>query len=1340
MRTIYISGTPGDMQAEKEAIRRISIPLINREAYRHGDEVSVFDFEPDSLSYTDSLQAYQKALPFMIRECQAPFVILLAERPGEIPEGLNESLSELEIRLGALENRKPCLVYLREMYSGHIAQEYDDVSEADRSRMRSLKEMLYSLENASVKTYTVNMENEDLSQKDIDAFARMFAEDIRSFYASEWEAEMRKNPFERMRERHWHTIEEKAKLPLICEEETGQCEALLKENRVTVITGKKGCEKNTVTARIAMKLKEEGRNVLPLIGGLGIETSDAWHTMTIIEQYLAAKCAQPLHYTETMNIKDHQDLIRNFAAAVSEPVYFLIDEYEQLYEDENRKNVIFIPEDLPENIHYLIALKEGTECIYEPSPVLCESDPFPMPCDPFGQKIFTYIAFSRHGFRMNDLKALMKAEWSPLRFAKLLSSETSLIQGSDGRYDFADPQMRKAIFEQTVDPKVIQKEIADHFASLAFEDPMRLSEYVYHLLQIKAYSSLHEYMAECFRRRNMVIFRKAAENVYDLCMKEGEGAVNAYMDHLLNYEQNICDFYFLINELKYCFDPSYEQSVLFCQLMERLYAILQEEMPFMQEEFRKASMEGICTNLCIYGSYANDPKTVSRYARELFRFAKEHFDPNNMNERIRLFNAYGRYVSSLKNAEDEDTLKLALKTGEEGLNLLRGPFEKQFLQTDRNALSMYYRSMKEIYTRLQRPVNAKEMAQKEASLQETADKYIASDRKRLLSAGGPINAMMNELKQKDPDKNKAFMYALKAVEIFDTTPITDFNEHQLLRWADVSYFNAAGLRREMVSPLPKEEEMQIIRWYLRAYTCDRRAYRKFKQDTDEKHMERVLMMVQKMGKLQKETCELLKSVIYAWINEDMIIIRQDPSLVNYQIFQRDNDLLNIGLSTEPSYREEVKRITAAMLRELEPKAAEYPQLQAAVRNCYFNLYRLNPETDDWQKAAAANAEKLKDQYPQFYKNTLEDIMNSYMNQKGMMSRLYGFYYTNELWKYMKDNLSENSHDYVVAAAAAINRAYFMSGMRKTDARLVSYVEDLEQFIAQYGNQMSQRDLEGFENLVQSQKELFSKAVPAEDVIMEEKMRNAIIAYSEETDPSRLAGELKTNSFWLPSVNEKLITDHNSAGNTVFEAFSDPVRLILYYYGKKKVLYMPKKTVLSDLNAFGDNDELIFDPDETGLVFSLKQVRALSDMKQISTTVTSFSQDIPLSSLPLAVEVLESMKDSKKLVYAKEDPVKVQEALRKFLPHLNQKDVIAYLDASKKSFFRSEENAVFFTGKALESSFGSHVEYDKTASVELKNRQLQFKYKTGFVITMNYDDPDGIIRDFFNRYLHRKNMN
>ncbi len=125
------------------------------------------------------------------------------------------------------------------------------------------------------------------------------------------------------------------------------------------------------------------------------------------------------------------------------------------------------------------------------------------------------IALSRTGWRELDLQKLLpkvaqmlepqgaEEPWDALRFAALRRGFRGQLvkRGSQEQWDFAHAQMRIAIRERNLrdeeQAQALHTAIADHFEELPREDPLRIAELMYHLIQGDLKERAAKHLVDC---------------------------------------------------------------------------------------------------------------------------------------------------------------------------------------------------------------------------------------------------------------------------------------------------------------------------------------------------------------------------------------------------------------------------------------------------------------------------------------------------------------------------------------------------------------------------------------------------------------------------------------------------------------------------------------------------------------------------------------------------------------------------------------------------------------------------------------------------------------------------
>lgn len=421
MRNIFVSSTFQDMQAERDVIRRKVFPEINREANLHNDHIEFSDLRwgIDTLAQSEQ-EASEKILDACLNELYRSdecMVVILGDRYGWIPDSdyfdsLNKrhdissemrdqySATALEIEQGVFAAQKRALVYIREFVGtdhSDLPEMYYEQNDDTRKKLEQLKERLYNNPNCKVCTYPAHFANGKIEESDLDAFAMQLISDLKGVYSKDWEGFDSLSEFDKELEIQWEFIRKRDKEFSARENEKDEiiddiqswlsksltnASTLRVEDHMQFIIGQSGSGKSTMLAKIASILREKGWDVLPYIGGLTIESSDARRVLRSIVYYIEEQL-EIKHQTEfgkesMPEVKVTGDgkvsnsyliplagiMLQNLQSQLVElaeqyaqnhkPLVVVIDALDQFYPDENRDNWAFCPSGLKGNILFII--------------------------------------------------------------------------------------------------------------------------------------------------------------------------------------------------------------------------------------------------------------------------------------------------------------------------------------------------------------------------------------------------------------------------------------------------------------------------------------------------------------------------------------------------------------------------------------------------------------------------------------------------------------------------------------------------------------------------------------------------------------------------------------------------------------------------------------------------------------------------------------------------------------------------------------------------------------------------------------------------------------------------
>lgn len=205
MKTIYLTGTVIDMQAEYEAIKNVTMPLINEYLKEMGEEAVLCGFGD-----TADDEGCRKELKNCFRELKKGdvyFVSLFGERYGDVPSadvtdgflekaGLHvddnvngRSVMEIEVLYAALADKSKSLFYFREPFAKKqlAADEYKKYLSGfgEGRKIKKLKNAVNSVSGIEIHNYTLETEAGKPSKASAEALANRIAEDLKLIIAAD---------------------------------------------------------------------------------------------------------------------------------------------------------------------------------------------------------------------------------------------------------------------------------------------------------------------------------------------------------------------------------------------------------------------------------------------------------------------------------------------------------------------------------------------------------------------------------------------------------------------------------------------------------------------------------------------------------------------------------------------------------------------------------------------------------------------------------------------------------------------------------------------------------------------------------------------------------------------------------------------------------------------------------------------------------------------------------------------------------------------------------------------------------------------------------------------------
>ena len=404
MKTFFISSTFRDMHYERDILHERVFPEINARAMKYGDEVAMCDLRWGvNTEDMDSESSARKVLSVCMDEidqCRPYMIVLLGQRYGWIPgkdavletavrgeldlDDLEKSVTALEIEYGALktpEKIEKVLFYFREIVGSAPpgCQSEDYVRE---QKLIRLKERIRKLSRGHVRTYRVWWDDVNQQMFGLEKFAEMVTSDISEMLKEEWEACAKMTEDEKKRRIHWNLAKEKSSRFTVRTGEAGELISRLNDGeRLLLVQGETGSGKSTLAGYLAVRLREQGCQVLPVFCGREGDIRNAQEAAVYILRFLedllgmehfqpgrADKSSQLMLFIMNQKVqgmdsrewgKRLKETALSYCDRSDKKLIFIVDGVDSLDADEMRRELSFLPHCLSEKIQTIMTCSDA---------------------------------------------------------------------------------------------------------------------------------------------------------------------------------------------------------------------------------------------------------------------------------------------------------------------------------------------------------------------------------------------------------------------------------------------------------------------------------------------------------------------------------------------------------------------------------------------------------------------------------------------------------------------------------------------------------------------------------------------------------------------------------------------------------------------------------------------------------------------------------------------------------------------------------------------------------------------------------------------------------------------
>lgn len=404
MKTIFVSSTFRDMDLERDMIQQQVYPRLNKLARPHGQSISFCDLRWGiDTSLLESESGSRKVLDVCLDEidrCQPPMVVILGYRYGWIPsqtlveatanryalnlDDLEKSVTALEIEYGALADParlKNTLFYFREI-QGTPPADFLPEDAAHAARLETLKNRIRQLTGDRVRTYTLRGEQDQLLGAE--AFADMLCQDLAEILQPQWDLYDTMTPFQKELQTHENYMQEKAAVFRARKDLAQQVlDQIAQGQTLTILQGAVGSGKSTLLSYLALQLQQQGWNTLTLFSNLTTQTGTATDILKLTVSYLEQVLGMDTFSEDSMQernldnpdvghlkslvgadaqtgdfgVKQWQERLNQLCTLyekTGKKLVILVDAIDQLFPDEARDALVFLPAALGEHVRFLM--------------------------------------------------------------------------------------------------------------------------------------------------------------------------------------------------------------------------------------------------------------------------------------------------------------------------------------------------------------------------------------------------------------------------------------------------------------------------------------------------------------------------------------------------------------------------------------------------------------------------------------------------------------------------------------------------------------------------------------------------------------------------------------------------------------------------------------------------------------------------------------------------------------------------------------------------------------------------------------------------------------------------
>jgi tetratricopeptide (TPR) repeat protein len=391
-KSIFVSSTFRDMQAERDALRDFVLPRVNEFAARYGRAVEIIDLrwgvDTAAVSEEDQNRKVLRTCLDEIERSRPFFLGLIGDRYGWTPprtymeavlkaaqfslEEPNMSVTALEIEYGVLrcENPPVCLFYFRKSPDYALMPEslrliYQDKEEG-QTKLTKLKKEIRARFGKDIKSYKAEIHENGLSvSKD---WADMVAADIIAKLQEEWGEASETPPTWKEQERDMQDSFRDSRTSHFAgraaaiSDMAAFCLGEKTKPQPLMIQGEAGSGKSGLLCKVMDEIEDKCL-LLPFSCGISPRSSLIENMLRYFISLLYKKLTLEDDSDDITKFQDLKDRFSEllFAASAKMRVVAVVDALDQLAGSDEARRMLWISGKLPENFRLLCSIIEGPE-------------------------------------------------------------------------------------------------------------------------------------------------------------------------------------------------------------------------------------------------------------------------------------------------------------------------------------------------------------------------------------------------------------------------------------------------------------------------------------------------------------------------------------------------------------------------------------------------------------------------------------------------------------------------------------------------------------------------------------------------------------------------------------------------------------------------------------------------------------------------------------------------------------------------------------------------------------------------------------------------------------------